>query len=117
MTKNNRLEIRISTADKALARQLSQEILGDINLSKLFIKMLHTIHTTKPIIIDEQLIDFRLAVRQLSGIARNLNQVTRRLNSDDNISLEPLGNNYLTTLTQYVCQLNDEFKLLINNNK
>jgi len=117
MAKKNRLEIRISNTDKELARQLSQEILGDINLSKLFIKMLHATSTTKPIILDEQLVDFRLAVRQLSGIARNLNQVTRRLNSDDNVSLEPLGNNYLATLTQYVCQLNDQFKLIINNNK
>ena len=116
MIKNSRLEIRISTKDKELAKALSKNFFGDINLSKLFVKLLHATNEKRPIILDEQLIDFRLALRQLSGIARNLNQVTRRLNSDDNFTPNQLGTNYLASLKQYISSLSEEFKRVLDNN-
>ena len=115
MTKNKQVLIRLTNDDKELAKHVSSEILGKENISKLFVKMLHSTAKNQPILTDVQLATFRLAVCQLSGIARNLNQVTRRLNSEEVVSLDNLGSHYLESLKDYIYKLNNEFKKIINN--
>lgn len=116
MTKDKRVEIRLSSDDKKLAQSLSFMILGKNNTSKLFIKLLRSAENKTPIILDDQLVDFRKAVGQLSGIARNLNQITRRVNSEDVITKDMLSISYLTSLKDYVTGVNNELKKLIKDN-
>lgn len=116
MVKCSRVEIRISEHDKRLASEISFNMFGQQNISKLFIKLLHSASYKKPIILEEQLVDFRLAVRQLSGIARNLNQVIRKLHTDDNLPQDFLNDRYLNSLKEYVVSVNNELKTLIKEN-
>lgn len=116
MTKDKLFLIRVTEHEKKLAKATSVKILGKENVSKLFIRLVTSASTKLPVIQDDQLVDFRKAVGQLSGIARNLNQIARRVNSEDIITKDTLSISYLMTLKDYVTNVNNEFKKIIKDN-
>lgn len=116
MAKDKLFLIRVTEHEKTLAKATSIKILGKENVSKLFIRLVNSASTNLPVIQDDQLIDFRKAVGQLSGIARNLNQIARRVNSEDIITKDTLSISYLMTLKDYVANVNNEFKKIIKDN-
>lgn len=116
MSKDKYLLIRLTESDKQLARQTSLNVLGKENISRLFLKMLNNTANNSPILSNEQLVDFRLAVSQLSGIARNLNQITRRINSVDIITQDTLSIKYLESVRNYIDEVNNQIKKIVKDN-
>lgn len=116
MTKDKFLIIRVTEADRQLAKETSFKLFGKRNVSRLFTKMLNKTANNSPIISDESLTDFRMAVSQLSGMARNLNQITRRINSDDAMTGDYLSMKYLNTISIYIQDVNNQIKKIIKDN-
>lgn len=52
---------------------------------------------------------FREAIRQLTGMARNLNQITARMNSDNKPN-SPLSPDYIKRLSSLVKEVNEQLK-------
>ncbi len=67
-----------------------------------------------PDLIDKELKEFREAVKQLTGIARNLNQITARINKDNALKT-PLTDEYLKRIKEQVIEVNNRLKSYVNN--
>ncbi len=89
-------------------------MLGVNNKSRLIRKLLRDYIGLGPDLIDKELKEFREAVKQLTGIARNLNQITARINKDNALKT-PLTDEYLKRIKEQVIEVNNRLKSYVNN--
>ena len=77
--KSDALRFRISKDEGESFNQYCEK--NDIKKSRLLRKVVREIITNEPDLLPEEMEAFKDAVRQLAGISRNLNQITRKVNS------------------------------------
>ena len=109
MQKTKSMRVRLTDEEWQHAELASQALFGNQNKSKLIRKLLRDYIGMGPDLTSLEMKEFREAVRQLTGISRNLNQITSRINSDEK-QLSNLSEHYLDNIKNYVNSVNDTLK-------
>ena len=107
MPKTTPVRIRMTHDEVKAIEEVSVNLLGRINISKVVRKATRDFLNFGPDLLDLQMAEFRLAVRQLSGISNNLNQVAKAINSDQN-NLSRVRIEHLNSLRISVDTLNNK---------
>lgn len=103
------MRIRLTEEEWSGADSASIALFGRPNKSRLMRKLLRDYIGMGPDLTDEEMRAFREAIRQLTGMARNLNQITARMNSDNNQN-SPLSPDYIKRLSSLVREVNEQLK-------
>ena len=109
MIKTKSMRIRLTEEEWSGADSASIALFGRPNKSRLMRKLLRDYIGMGPDLTDEEMRAFREAIRQLTGMARNLNQITARMNSD-NKQNSPLFPDYIKRLSSLVREVNEQLK-------
>ncbi|KTC94911.1 hypothetical protein Lfee_2575 [Legionella feeleii] len=109
MIKTKSMRIRLTEEEWSGADSASISLFGRPNKSRLMRKLLRDYIGMGPDLTDEEMTAFREAIRQLTGMARNLNQITARMNSD-NKQNSPLSPEYIKRLSSLVREVNEQLK-------
>ena len=109
MQKTKSMRVRLTDEEWQYAESASQALFGNQNKSKLIRKLLRDYIGMGPDLTSLEIKEFREAVRQLTGISRNLNQITSRINSDEK-QLSNLSEHYLDNIKNHVNSVNDTLK-------
>lgn len=116
MPKTTPVRIRMTHDEVKAIEEVSVNLLGRINISKVVRKATRDFLNFGPDLLDLQMAEFRLAVRQLSGISNNLNQVAKAINSDQN-NLSRVRIEHLNSLRISVDTLNNKLIRIITHSK
>ncbi|MFJ1270005.1 plasmid mobilization relaxosome protein MobC [Legionella lytica] len=114
MNKTKSMRVRLTETEWQQAETASISLFGTNNKSRFLRKLMRDYIGMGPDLTDKELNEFRDAVRQLTGIARNLNQITARINNNSQ-ELKHVPVDYLKRVEQSVIALNDELKSYISN--
>lgn len=79
--KDKTIVVRVSDAERKALEEFSTTLFGSPNKSRLLRKIFREYLALGRDLIPQELELFRDTVRQLSGIARNLNQITQKLHA------------------------------------
>ena len=109
MQKTKSMRVRLTDEEWQQAESASQSLFGNQNKSKLIRKLLRDYIGMGPDLTSLEIKEFREAVRQLTGISRNLNQIASRINSDEK-QLSNLSEHYLDNIKNHVNSVNDTLK-------
>jgi phage FluMu protein gp41 len=109
MNKTKSVRIRLTDKEWDDAELASLRLLGTHNKSRLIRKLLRDYLNMGPDLTDREIQDFREAVRQLTGVAINLNQITMKINSDTK-NLDKLSGHDLDAIKKQVRNVNDTLK-------
>ncbi len=109
MEKTKSLHIRLTDDEWILSEDASIQLFGQPNRSRFIRKLVRDYIGMGPDLATIEIKEFREAVRQLTGIARNLNQITSRINSDEK-QLSSLSEHYLDDIKSHVDNVNDTLK-------
>ena len=109
MQKTKSMRVRLTDEEWRHAESASEKLFGNKNKSQLIRKLLRDYIGMGPDLTTQDIKEFREAVRQLTGIARNLNQLVSRINSDEK-QLSNLSESYMGSLKSHVDQVNDTLK-------
>ena len=109
MQKTKSMRVRLTDEEWQHAESASQSLFGNQNKSKLIRKLLRDYIGMGPDLTSLEMKEFREAVKQLTGISRNLNQITYRINSDEK-QLSNLSEHYLDNIKNHVNSVNDTLK-------
>ena len=112
MQKTKSMRVRLTDEEWQQAESASESLFGNKNKSQLIRKLLRDYIGMGPDLTDVEIKEFREAVRQLTGIARNLNQITLRINSDEK-QLSNLSENYMNEVMSHVNIVNNTLKKYI----
>ena len=112
MQKTKSMRVRLTDEEWQQAESASESLFGNKNKSQLIRKLLRDYIGMGPDLTDVEIKEFREAVRQLTGIARNLNQITLRINSDEK-KLSNLSENYMNEVMSHVNIVNNTLKKYI----
>ena len=115
MTRYHHVAVRVTTEEKQQIKALSARLFGKANISKLLLKLLRESLGDGPYLTQDEMYAFCIAVRQITGIARNLNQITKKLNASANPAA--FNAHYLTQLQQYVQDLHIALVAVIEKTK
>ena len=88
---------------------------GRANISKLLVKLVREVIHEGPYLTQDEMYAFCLAVRQVTGIARNLNQITKKLNANANPAA--FNAHYLAQLQESVQDLHTALVAVIEKTK
>ena len=113
MLKTKPLIVRVTEKESELVEKASIQLFGRPNKSRYLRKLVRDNIGMGIDLTEQELKIFREAVRQLTGIARNLNQITSRINSDSK-QLSQLSTNYLERINMHVLAVNDQLKHYIS---
>ena len=108
------MRVRLTEEEWQQAEAASIVLFGNTNKSQLLRKLLRDYIGMGPNLTEHELKEFRGAVRQLTGIARNLNQITARINNDEK-NITHLSENYLERVKEKVNNVNEQLKGYISN--
>lgn len=114
MNKTKSMRVRLTDAEWQNAENASIALFGNTNKSQLLRKLLRDYVGMGPDLSAQELQEFREAVKQLTGIARNLNQITARINSSD-ANINHLTDNTLKRVQEKVNGVNEQLKSYISN--
>jgi len=89
------------TKDENDAYEKSSKEYGFKKRNSLLLKLIREEINKKPELNDEQIIELREANRNLLGIGRNLNQIARKLNSEEQVT-SPITPEYIKMLVSYI---------------
>lgn len=109
MEKTHSLRFRVTEEESKQLEEAAIRLLGRPNKSRFIRKLIRDYIGMGLDLTDEELKEFRKAVVQLTGISRNLNQITTRINSDEN-KLEHLSVDYLERIKNHVNEVNNQLK-------
>lgn len=79
--KDKTIVVRVSDAERKALEDFSKVLFGSPNKSRLLRKIFREYLALGRDLIPQELELFRDTVRQLSGVARNLNQITQKLHA------------------------------------
>ena len=114
MSKTKSIRVRLTDEEWLEAEAASLSLFGNNNKSKLIRKLLRDYIGFGPDLSEKEMTAFRESVRQLTGIARNLNQLTSRINADDK-QISHITADYLERVKLHVTEVNDRLKGYIEN--
>ena len=103
--KSYAFNIRLTQQESQEFEQYCQQ--QGITRSRLGRKIVRELVAKKPDLITEEMKEFKQAVRQLAGISRNLNQLTRAANSGK-ISNKLTNETYWADLKDHVRQVRNQ---------
>jgi len=103
------MRVRLTDEEWHQAESASLALLGSKNKSQLIRKLLRDYIGMGPDLTAHEIKEFREAVRQLTGIARNLNQIASRINSDEK-QLSYVSEHYIATIKTHVNDVNNTLK-------
>ncbi|MBX9703484.1 MAG: plasmid mobilization relaxosome protein MobC [Silvanigrellaceae bacterium] len=109
MLKTKPLIVRVTEKESELVEKASIQLFGRPNKSRYLRKLVRDNIGMGIDLTEQELKVFREAVRQLTGIARNLNQITSRINADSK-QLSQLSTDYLERINLRVLAINDKLK-------
>lgn len=109
MKKTKPLLVRVTDEEHTQLEEASLRLFGRPNKSRLLRKLLRAYLGMGLDLNDEELALYRETVRQLTGIARNLNQITVRMHQQTTPD-NPLTTDYIARLTAQVLAVNDAVK-------
>ncbi|WP_019218372.1 plasmid mobilization relaxosome protein MobC [Legionella tunisiensis] len=109
MVKTKSMRIRLTEEEWNSADSASTALFGTPNKSRLMRKLLRDYIGMGPDLTDKEITAFREAIKQLTGMARNLNQITARINSD-NKQVSQLSPDYIRRLSSLVREVNEQLK-------
>lgn len=109
MNKTKSIRVRLTDEEWTQAESVSLLLFGETNKSRLIRKLLRDYIGFGPDFTHEELNEFRQAVRQLTGIARNLNQITTKLHQNEQLT-NRFSNDYLQEVLSHVIEVNDSLK-------
>ena len=112
MQKTKSMRVRLTDEEWQQAESASEMLFGNKNKSQLIRKLLRDYIGMGPDLTEIEIKEFREAVRQLTGIARNLNQITSRINSDEK-KLSNLSERYMNDIMLHVNNVNNTLKTYI----
>ncbi len=116
MAKTIPIRVRMTLDEINELEEISIKILGTINVRSIVRKSIRYFIGFGPDLLDAQMTEFRMAVRQLTGLSRNFNQVTKAINSSpDNLS--KLNQDRLISLAKSVDDLNNNLVKIIVQTK
>lgn len=107
------LHVRL-TDDEAVAFKKFAESLGEKRANLLRKMVRESINQTPDLLSGEQSV-MMFAIRQLAGIARNLNQVTAAIHIGK--ALRSVDESYLTEIKKYVTAVKESFEGHVKNTK
>lgn len=116
MQKTRPLIVRMTQEEITRIEEYSEAILGRNNKSRVVRKLVRDGIGFGPDLIDSEMIEFRTAVRNLTGISRNLNQITKAINSSPD-NCNKIDNKKLDELKKYVEDISSELKVYITRTK
>lgn len=108
------MRVRLTELEWQQAEMASIALFGTNNKSRLLRKLMRDYIGMGPDLTEQEIKEFREAVRQLTGVARNLNQITARINNNSQ-ELKHVTMDYLKRIEQSVIELNNELKSYISN--
>lgn len=114
MIKTKSMRIRITDEEWQHAEKASVLLFGTPNKSRLLRKLLRDYIGMGLDLTEHELRAFREAVKQLTGIARNLNQITSRIHANEKNAAH-VTVDYLERLQDSVTLVNDELKRYISH--
>ena len=114
MNKTKSMRVRLTELEWQQAEMASIALFGTNNKSRLLRKLMRDYIGMGPDLTEQEIKEFREAVRQLTGVARNLNQITARINNNSQ-ELKHVTMDYLKRIEQSVIELNNELKSYISN--
>ena len=109
--KSYAFNIRLTQQESQGFEQYCQQ--QGITRSRLGRKIVRELVVKKPDLITEEMKEFKQAVRQLAGISRNLNQLTRAANSGK-ISNKLTSESYWADLKDHVRQVRNQLDTVID---
>lgn len=116
MLKTTPVRIRMTHDEVKALEEISIELLGRKNKSRLVRKVVRDFIGFGPDLLDLQMAEFRQAVRQLSGMANNFNQVVRAINSNPQ-NLSRVTEERLENISNSINNLNSKLLNIINNTR
>lgn len=111
--KTESLRVRITEDEKTNLENLSISILGHKNVSKLLRKLIREFIYNSPELLENELEQFKISVKNLTGISRNLNQITAKINTKSNAKY--LTESKINDLKMRVNELNESLKKYVAN--
>lgn len=114
--KTTSIRVRLTENEKQHLETLSIKLQGRINISRLVRKFIRDAIGLGPDLLVQESKQFQIAVRQLTGIARNLNQITAAIHSDKTAE-KRLTMDYLKRLEQSTHTLKKELLRFIENTR
>lgn len=111
LNKTHTIHVRLTPEEKEQGENLSETLLGKPNLSRLIRKLLREA-IGAPDLLPKEREEFSLAIRQLTGIARNLNQITAAIHSDKN-QIKRFSDFNIEALLGHVTAVRDSLKQVI----
>lgn len=112
--KTQPLVIRITQKEKENLEEICIKLIGKPNKSRLIRKIIREYIYQKPDLLEHELEAFRNCVKNLTGISRNLNQITKKINSG-HFNPDILTKNKIDHLYQAVNEANLGVKKYIDN--
>ena len=109
MNKTKSMRVRLTDEEWQQAESASLALFSNKNKSQLIRKLLRDYVGMGPDLTAYELKEFREAVRQLTGIARNLNQITSRVNSEAG-QTNHLSLPYIDAIKIHVNDVNNSLK-------
>lgn len=116
MQKTSPVRIRMTHDEVKELEQISIELLGKKNKSRLVRKLVRDFIGFGPDLLDLQMVEFRLAVRQLSGVSNNINQIAKAVNANSN-NISRLSLEQLKIFQLSVDHLNDKLLDIMSHTK
>lgn len=109
------VHVRLTLAEKEALAQLSLQWLGCQNLSRLMRRLIRDALKCPDVLKDEKE-QFIVVVRQLTGIARNFNQLMAAMHGGK-VNANLVNPQYLLQIKQIVESVNEQFKDYIKRAK
>ena len=109
MNKTSTLRVRVSDQELRQLEELSVAKFGYKNKGRLLRKIVRDYIGMGPDLLAHEMQVFRQASSQLTGIARNLNQITARIN-DNPVKVDLVTVKKLDELSNYVNEVNSAVK-------
>ena len=116
MSKTTPIRVRMTEEEISALEGISEVLTGRVNISRVVRKATRDFLNFGPDLLDLQMTEFRLAVRQLTGVARNLNQLTKAVNADSK-NLSRISIETYACLSKSVDKLNDSLTKIIVHTK
>jgi metal-responsive CopG/Arc/MetJ family transcriptional regulator len=116
MAKTEAVRVRLSLDEKLQLDALSISLIGKKNRSRLVRKLIRDALNLDLDLLDAERLAFQQAIIQLSGVARNLNQITK-LYHQGKAGEKRFSDFLLESLIDKVDALNTELKQYVKNTR
>jgi len=109
--KSEATRVRLAPSEKQKFKDYCS--VNDVKEGRLLRKVVRELINKEPDLMTQEMEEFKAAVRQLAGISRNLNQITRKVNSGATPS-QLSNQNYWDELGEHVKEVRQSLDSIID---